>query len=269
MNALEQWIIPQRLADGSTNPEWVKARVGAATASRASDVLAFSKPKSALHIVSPDGEIIERLGNGKTADAKADKARKRGERVELLVYQDGEEYACRADYRAELVAERLTGYCLNHFVTPEMQWGLDHEDDAREAYEVATGNLLDGAGYIEHPRVPFFGATPDAFLMDPERGRGVWETKCPTTRTHMAWLTAGVVPEEHKPQMIAEMLCSGCSWGHFTSFDPRMPKRLRLFVRSFVPTAEEFDRVAKGYVQFLEEVDALFERVAASEPIAL
>src|SRR5690606_8292649 len=43
--------------------------------------------------------------------------------------------ASRANYAAELIAERLTGEAAERFTNAAMQWGTDHEPDARAAYE--------------------------------------------------------------------------------------------------------------------------------------
>jgi hypothetical protein len=40
----------------------------------------------------------------------------------------------RANYKAQLVAERLTGVPADSFSNAAMQWGVDHEAEAREAY---------------------------------------------------------------------------------------------------------------------------------------
>jgi hypothetical protein len=48
----------------------------------------------------------------------------------------------RRKYRGELVRERKDGYAVHHYVTEDMQYGLDHQEDAREAYEIKTGVFL-------------------------------------------------------------------------------------------------------------------------------
>ena len=43
--------------------------------------------------------------------------------------------AGRANYMAELVAERLTSQTAESYSNAAMQWGKDHEAEARSAYE--------------------------------------------------------------------------------------------------------------------------------------
>ena len=40
----------------------------------------------------------------------------------------------RADYASELVIEKITGEKALSFSSPEMQWGVDNEDAARDEY---------------------------------------------------------------------------------------------------------------------------------------
>ncbi len=169
--------------------------------------------------------------------------------------KDGKPSAERSKLLRELLAERLTGQSVRHFVNDAMQWGLDTEDEAKLAYEAATGEFIGKCGYYDHPRIDMFGATPDG-LLSPD---GVLEIKCPTTPTYVEWVMAGIVPEEHRPQMIVEILCTGRQWCEFVAFDPRMRKASPLFIRRYMPTAEEVAAVEAEAVKFLGELDAMFE----------
>jgi predicted phage-related endonuclease len=171
--------------------------------------------------------------------------------------KDKQPGARRVKLLKDLLAERLTGYAVDHYVSPAMQWGLDHEDEGKAAFEAATGEIIVPAGFSHHPHIDFFGATPDGLL---DEG-GIFELKCPTTATHIDYLLGQVVPEEYRPQMIAGMLCTGRQWGMFASFDPRMPPKQRLFVRRFDPTPEQFSAVESAAVSFLRDLDALFDAI--------
>lgn len=170
--------------------------------------------------------------------------------------KDGSSSQKRADYMRDLLAERLTGLTTRHYVTPAMEWGLISEDAAKRAYEASTGNLIAEAGFYDHPEIDMFGASPDG-LIDRD---GLIETKAPTTTTHVAWVTAGVVPEEHRLQMLVQLACTRRKWCDFVSYDPRIKvERLQLLVRRFEPTAAEIEKVEEGASKFLSELDALWE----------
>lgn len=174
--------------------------------------------------------------------------------------KNGQPSAKRSQLMRELLAERLTGDSVRHFVTDAMQWGLEKEAEAKAAYEAETGILVAEAGFYDHPRIDNLGATPDGLLPD----RGLIECKCPTTSTFVDWVMAGVVPEEHKPQMCVQVACTGRPWVEFVAFDPRIrDARKRLFIRRYEPKAEELAKVEKAAEQFLSELDAMFDAFVA------
>lgn len=161
----------------------------------------------------------------------------------------------------ELLAERMTGFAADHYVTPAMQWGRDHEQPAWDLYEENTGILVQPSGLFMHPKIPFFGATPDRLIGQD----GLGESKCPTTATHLTWLTNGVVPEEYKPQMLAQLACTpGRKWVEFISYDPRLPPKLQLFIRRFTPEPGEVEKAETLAKDFLAELEAMFERITTT-----
>lgn len=178
--------------------------------------------------------------------------------------RDGKPLEARARYMMELVAERMTDSAVDHFVTADMQWGLDHEIEAKAAYGKVRNCDVDPAGFILHPSIEFLGASPDALI----EADGLCEFKCPRTTTHIAWMLAGVVPEQHRPQMAVQLLCTGRQWCDFMSFDPRLPPRQRVFIRRYEPTAEELDFIETQAKLFLQEVEQLFQRVTTTEMAA-
>jgi len=172
----------------------------------------------------------------------------------------GGDSAARKDLKIEILAERLTDNIVPKFVNGAMQWGIDHEAMAKEAFEAKTGLKITDVGFIDHPMIEFFGASPDGFVSD---GRAI-EIKCPTTSTHLKYLLGGVIPEEYKPQMSVQSACTGKSvW--FASFDPRLPAKQQLFIRLYEPTAEEIKNVEAEAVKFLDEVEQMFEQLTTEE----
>jgi hypothetical protein len=146
----------------------------------------------------------------------------------VAMTKKGEEKSERAHYRAELICEILSGHPYPRHVTREMQWGIDHEADARVEYELRCGVLVETCGFVVNPYISRFGCSPDGFVGDD----GMLQIKCPTTATHLGWILGGTVPLEHLPQMLAEFSCNPTrTWSDFVSYDPRMPEHLQLFIR--------------------------------------
>ena len=176
--------------------------------------------------------------------------------------KNGQDSAERKALKIEVLAERLTGDVVPHYVTPAMQHGIDTEPAARAAYELAHDVMVASCPFIRHPSIENFGASPDGKI---SATVGV-EIKCPTTAKYLTWRLAGVVPDEHKPQMIAQCLCAEFESVDFVAFDPRLPKHLQLFVVRYTPTADERAAVEQAARDFLAEVDAMFEALTATEP---
>ena len=171
--------------------------------------------------------------------------------------KNGKESTERQKLKMQIVAERLTDIIVPHYVTDAMEWGIETETEAKEAAAKLIGIEIKPCGFFDHPEIDNFGATPDGLIDDD----GLIEIKCPTTTTHLSWLLENKVPDQHRPQMIAQLLCTGRRYCQFMSYDPRVPKRPILYKR-FAPSQAERDKVAQAAVLFLAEVDELFERVS-------
>ena len=174
--------------------------------------------------------------------------------------KDGKPGAYRVKLLHELLAERLTGFSVPHVVTEPMEHGLEYEDEAVDKFVELTGRDVRLSRFYRHPGIEYFGATPDRELDD-----GLLEVKCPTTAKYVAWKMAGVVPEEHKPQMLAQLACSGKSWVGFIAYDPRIrEERHRLFLAKFVPEPEQIAAIEDAARTFLSELDAMFDAFTQS-----
>lgn len=161
------------------------------------------------------------------------------------------ESAARANYRSEIVCETLTGRAADHFVSPAMEWGTLTEPMARTEYELKYDVNVDLIGFATHPSIKRFGASPDGLVGE----NGLVEFKCPNTSTHIGWFLEGKVPEEYQPQMLAEMACTGRQWCDFVSFDPRLPKKLRMYTVRFVRDEERIKALELEVNKFLSDVD--------------
>jgi len=164
----------------------------------------------------------------------------------------------RRQLKYEILAERLTGCAVEHYVNPAMQWGIEWESACKEAYEEHTGNIITPCGFALHDEIEYFGASPDGLI----NHDGAIECKCPTTTTHIKYLIEAVVPEQYKPQMLSQLAVTGRKWCDFASYDPRMPEPLQLFVVRFEPAPEDIVLVENAAREFLEEIDSMWELLA-------
>ena len=169
--------------------------------------------------------------------------------------KNGEKTAAYVQYQHELLAERLTGFSVPHVVTDAMLFGAEHEDEAADAFVALTGRDVRLSRTYDHPEIESFAATPDREIDD-----GLIEIKVPTSPKFVAWKLAGIVPLEHRPQMLAQLACTRKKWCGFVAYDPRQKEeRHRLFLAKFEPTPEEIAAVEDAARSFLAELDAMFE----------
>jgi putative phage-type endonuclease len=166
--------------------------------------------------------------------------------------------ASRAVYMAQLIRERLTGLSDSGFSSAAMQWGTETEPQARAAYEVMTGRDVVEVGFIQHPTIGGFGASPDGLVGDD----GLIEIKCPNTATHIETLLAEKVPSKYIIQMQVQMLCTGRSWCDFVSFDPRLPGNMAFWISRVDADAKVQAEIEAEVQKFLAE---LTEKLAKLE----
>jgi putative phage-type endonuclease len=159
--------------------------------------------------------------------------------------------ADRANYMAQLVAERLTGLPAETFSNAAMQWGTDTEPQARAMYELHTGNAVVETGFHRHPTIADSGASPDGLVGD----NGLVEIKCPNTATHITTLRGGGIDRKYILQMHWQMVCTMRDWCDFASFDPRLPTELQLHIERVDLDPELADEIEGEVRKFLAELD--------------
>lgn len=168
--------------------------------------------------------------------------------------------ASRKNYMAELIAERLTGVKQESYTSQAMQWGVDNEPLARAAYEAKTFSYVEETGFVLHPYIKHFGASPDGLVgLD-----GLVEIKCPNTATHIGTLNTDRVDTDYVRQMYAQGACTGRKWCDFVSYDPRLGPDMELFIYRLnfeISVITEIEDAVKAFLVELEEtVDKLFAK---------
>jgi hypothetical protein len=70
------------------------------------------------------------------------------------------------------------------------------------------------------------------------------------------------VPDQHKPQILAQLACSGREHAVFVSYDPRVrDARRQLHIVEWTPKREEVEEIEEHARKFLAEVEAMFEQL--------
>lgn len=158
--------------------------------------------------------------------------------------------ASRANYAAQLIAERLTGVAAESFTNAAMEHGTATEPEARAAYEFYEGVTVQQVAFVPHPTIDQAGCSPDGLI----GADGMVEIKCPNTATHLDTLLGQSVPGKYETQIQFQMACTGRKWCDFVSYDPRMPENLRLFVKRVHRNEKRVNELETEVAGFLMEL---------------
>ena len=163
----------------------------------------------------------------------------------------------REDYRFELAVERLTNTSRDFYINDAMRWGTDTEPQARMAYEVSRGTMVEEVGFIHHPYIKYVGASPDGLIgFD-----GGLEIKCPNSETHLRTIYDQTIPSKYIPQVQMGMWVTGRMWWDFVSYDPRLPPELQLFVTRIKRDEEYIRNMEKEVNIFLHDVEETIQQI--------
>jgi len=160
--------------------------------------------------------------------------------------------ASRANYAAQLIAERLTGVPAESYINAAMQHGTDTEPEARSAYEFYQGVTVEQVAFVPHPAIAEAGCSPDGLV----GGDGQVEIKCPQTATHLETLLGQNIPSKYITQVQFQMACTGRKWCDWVSYDPRMPESMRLFVVRVARDDKHIAELETEVTMFLLEMSA-------------
>ena len=166
------------------------------------------------------------------------------------------EAASRADYRIELVCERLTGKPTEGFTNAHMERGIELEPYARAWYEVERGEFVKQVPFIDHPTIKNAGASPDGIV-----GEGLIEIKCPMTKTHIKYLLEDRVPAKYMPQMAWQMACTHAKWVDFVSYCPELPADMQMFIKRYERDDAYIAELTTKVAEFDQEVEQMIARL--------
>jgi putative phage-type endonuclease len=156
----------------------------------------------------------------------------------------------RGNYQSELLVERLGGSNPS-FTSPAMQWGLDKEAEARDAYSFYTGADVALCGFIDHPAIDMSGASPDGLV----GSDGLLEIKCPNSAQHIDTLLGESIAQKYMSQIYWQLACTGRQWCDFASYDPRLPEDMRLFVHRIQRDDKTITMIEKEVTLFIRELE--------------
>ncbi len=169
--------------------------------------------------------------------------------------------ATRANLCTDLALERLTGVPLaGSFENNATRQGKEREAEARRAFEVEHGTLVQTVGFIRHDTLAA-GASPDGLIGD----EGGLEIKAPMPKAHSQVIRTRKVPSVYVPQVQGNLWITRRRWWRFASYNPDFPPELRLVVIDVYRDQAYIDRLAAEVEVFLGEVEAEFHGLRAEQ----
>lgn len=120
--------------------------------------------------------------------------------------------------------------CTTNVTSKAMQWGIDNEDDAKEAFrQLYSPNAeIQNVSLCQHDTIPYFAASPDGIIYGKnDEDLYIIEVKCPSISTFIKYKTfvhdASSLKETEPKyywQMQAEMSCTNAGLGFFVVYNP-------------------------------------------------
>lgn len=162
----------------------------------------------------------------------------------------------RANYLAELVAQVATGQ-MEEISSKHLDWGNQHEDGARGAYEFSEG--------VEVTQLPFafkddsfrIGCSPDGVASN---GKAV-EIKCPSnSANYVRFLVEKKIKPEYQWQYNFQLWVLDAEKMDFVQYDPRMNAKPVAILE--VTRDEEKIKALEDLVpEFILEMDSMLKEI--------
>ena len=186
----------------------------------------------------------------------------------------------REDSKNEIVDQILDPEkCLAEILKEEqkrkpdsIQWGIDNEPKAFQAYEIESGNLVDEVGIYLDPNNERICASPDGVLFS---GDAIIEIKCPYSagyhKDFINMKAAGIPVEDpaflekvktlgtagksgYYNQMQLQMNCTETNRCDFVTFDPRLHEDEQLMIIPIQRNEEDIDIILAGAEKIFKEI---------------
>ncbi len=231
--------------------EWLEQRRGIVTASVVKDLVTTRR----LSAIDFDCPACDAASNAPCRSKKAatpiktlhpERASVARNTVSNVMFETASNDTSRA-LTATLVAERITGWTVDMFVSDDMMRGVEDEPRARDKYSehfatvTETGFMVrEFAGGVK------IGYSPDGLVGE----HGLIEAKSRLPKKHLETILSGEPPRENMAQLQCGLLVSGRAWIDYISYCGGMP----MWVKRVYPDRRWFDAILIAVAAF--EADA-------------
>lgn len=235
--------------------QWHRSRAGVVTASKAY-ILLIKDARGAF----PDG--VEIIKNGKINTVVFEgKEYSSTRKLDCTDWVRNQLPAIKSEmkitYINELVAAVATELLPDEVNAKPLDWGKEHEEDARQAYSGQTFEVIDDIGFIYQDDSMRTGISPDGLVRGKSKGL---ELKCPwSSSIFIGFARRGGLKREEFIQCQFSMLVTGFdSWG-FAKYDPRMKNCKKLHFIEIKRDEDMIEDLRKGLDDLLDDMDEALE----------
>lgn len=140
-----------------------------------------------------------------------------GTDLSKIITSKGTRSNSRDDFLIDKASQIITRRVKPLFPTYEMNWGTEHEQEARRKFEWDSGIELSECAMIFSDNKRNWHISPDGYNEELEIG---WEVKCPQLKKFIKTKEGGKLPTEHILQVQSSLALTGWKVWKFMSFFP-------------------------------------------------
>ncbi|MEU3476421.1 lambda exonuclease family protein [Rhodococcus sp. NPDC006774] len=162
---------------------------------------------------------------------------------------------------ALLVAERITGWTEDMFLSEDMMRGMEDEPKARDLYSKHYAPVTETGFMVRDDNGTKIGYSPDGLV----GSDGLIEIKSRRPKIHLEHILSGQPPTENMAQLQTGLLVSGRQWIDYVSYCAGMP----LWVTRVHPDQRWFDAITEavtGFEQSAAEMIRAYNAAIAGFP---
>lgn len=156
------------------------------------------------------------------------------------------------DYMYQLAGEKTIGRIEESYTSFAMQQGINREDEARQLYELISGQSVRQVALVYKDASKSVACSPDGLL----EASGL-EIKCPMLKTHVKYLLDDKLPSEYFVQVQGSLWVCGFDTWDFMSYVPSMPP----FIITVKRDDDFISKLETEMIKFLRELKEVYEKL--------
>jgi putative phage-type endonuclease len=152
-------------------------------------------------------------------------------------------------YIYDKMAEFYSTAPKENYSNPDIERGNELEDQARDVYELETGEEVRKVGFVEIDK--FVGFSPDGLV---GKDGGV-EIKCLNDVNHFKLILTNKIPSQYLWQIQMTLYLSKKNWWDFVAYNPNFKQNI-IIIR-VEPDKKKFEKIENGILKGKELIEKL------------